>query len=184
VDVEGMEQVLELLRNRYFGKYRGTVVGNADPTGRGRLEVRVPAVLDDLTVWAMPCVPYAGSKVGLYCLPEADTGVWVEFEGGDVSFPIWVGCFWADDELPDDNDANIKVLRTKATTLRIDDGAKAMLLSSDDGAEVELTDEVRAEASGGSLLVGSNAVKTSGGSSKVDIGPSSVKVNDGALEVT
>jgi hypothetical protein len=26
--------------------------------------------------------------------------IWVEFEGGDPDYPIWVGCFWGTDELP------------------------------------------------------------------------------------
>ena len=34
--------------------------------------------------------------MGLYAIPEPESGVWVEFEGGDPSFPIWTGCFWAD----------------------------------------------------------------------------------------
>ena len=45
----------------------------------------------------MPCVPYAGDAGRLYMLPEPGTGVWVEFEAGDPSYPIWSGCFWADE---------------------------------------------------------------------------------------
>ena len=48
------EQLLEWVRNRYFSKYRGTVTDNQDPTNRGRVKVRVPAVLGDLQTWAMP----------------------------------------------------------------------------------------------------------------------------------
>ena len=62
------ERELELLQNhvinRKFGKYRGLVVDNNDPTNRGRLQVSVPAVLYDVHVWAMPCVPYAGPRYG------------------------------------------------------------------------------------------------------------------------
>lgn len=178
-------QILELLRSRYYGKYRGIVEDNADPTGRGRLQVKVPAVLGALALWAMPCVPYAGNKVGLYCLPEKQSGVWVEFEAGDPSFPIWVGCFWADDELPDENNAAIKVLRTTKTTLRIDDGEQTLSLSTDQGASVALGDEVTSETSGGaSVVVAANSVSSSGGSSKLVVGPGSVSANDGALEVT
>jgi uncharacterized protein involved in type VI secretion and phage assembly len=184
MDFETEEQILALLRSRYFGKYRGVVADNADPTARGRLQVRVPAVLGELAVWAMPCVPYAGAGVGFYCLPEPEAGVWVEFEAGDPSFPIWVGCFWADDELPDENDAAIKVLRTEATTLRIDDGEQIVLVSTDAGAELELSDEVRSEAGGAKVTVGSNAVSSTGGSASVDVGPSAVRANDGAWEVS
>lgn len=177
--------ILEFIRSRFFGKYRGTVEDNADPSGRGRVQVKVPAVLGELAVWAMPCVPYAGKQVGLYCLPEKQSGVWVEFEGGDPSFPIWVGCFWADDELPDENEPDIKVLRTTKATLRIDDAEQTLTLSTDQGASVELTDEVKSETSGGAhVVVRSNSVDSAGGSSKLVVGPGSVSANDGALEVT
>lgn len=98
---EVISDVLDELEDRFFGKYRGVVKDNQDPTGRGRLEVLVPAVMGEQPVWAMPCVPYAGKNMGLYTIPEAGTGVWVEFEAGDPSYPIWVGCFWADDQAPE-----------------------------------------------------------------------------------
>ncbi len=41
---ELLQQLLDWVRNRYFGKYRGTVTDNADTTSRGRIKVRVPAV--------------------------------------------------------------------------------------------------------------------------------------------
>ena len=28
--------------------------------------------------------------------------LWIEFEGGEVSHPIWSGCYWRTDELPAD----------------------------------------------------------------------------------
>ena len=75
MDQNVLEQLLDYVRSRYFGKYRAVVTDNADPTSRGRLQVRVPAVLGDLAVWAMPCVPYAGDGVGFYSLPEPGAGV-------------------------------------------------------------------------------------------------------------
>ncbi len=80
---------------RYFGKYRGTVLNNVDPLGRGRLLVEVSDVLGLVpSTWALPCVPFAGIQTGFYALPLIGSGVWVEFEQGDPDFPIWVGCFW------------------------------------------------------------------------------------------
>ena len=88
-----MMDVLDRLRNRFFGKYRGSVT-EADPTTL-RIKAKVPAVLaGQVTNWCEPCVPYAGNGVGMAFLPEVGSGVWIEFEGGDVSYPIWVGCYW------------------------------------------------------------------------------------------
>src|SRR4030065_133093 len=89
-----------MLDYQFFGKYRGEVVDNDDPTLRGRIKVLVPAVLGTLEAWAMPCVPYAGQGSGLYTLPKPGTQVWVEFEGGDPAYPIWSGCFWLDVGVP------------------------------------------------------------------------------------
>lgn len=79
---EVMCEMLEVMEGSFFGKYRGIVRDNNDSTGRGRLEVLVPAVMGDEPVWALPCAPYAGNNMGLYAIPEKGTGVWVEFEGG------------------------------------------------------------------------------------------------------
>ena len=50
--------------NKYWGKYRGTVLNNVDPERRGRLMLVVPDVLTLLpTTWAEPCVPLAGPTV-------------------------------------------------------------------------------------------------------------------------
>ena len=83
---------------KYFGKYRGTVVNNIDPELRGRLLVNVPDVLSfGPSSWAEPCVPLAGPTgppMGVYMVPPIGAGVWVEFERGDQDHPIWSGCRW------------------------------------------------------------------------------------------
>jgi uncharacterized protein involved in type VI secretion and phage assembly len=83
---------------QYLGKYRGVVTNNVDPLLRGRLLVTVPDVLGMVpSSWAEPCVPLAGptgSPMGVYMVPPVGAGVWVEFERGDPTYPIWVGCRW------------------------------------------------------------------------------------------
>lgn len=177
------EQVIDWIRNRHFGKYRGTVSDNNDPTSRGRLKVRVPAVLGDLDVWAMPCVPYAGQGVGFYMLPESGTGVWVEFEAGDASYPIWTGCFWGDGELPDASDADIKIIKTGSHKLRFDDNGDEILIENSSGSKQTLAADVIMESGGAKHTVGSSGVVSEKGATKVEAGDSSFKVNNGALEV-
>jgi hypothetical protein len=45
---------------KYYGKYKGTVVQNADPMFRGRLMVLVPDILGPAvpSSWAEPCTTY------------------------------------------------------------------------------------------------------------------------------
>lgn len=84
-----------------YGKYSGTVMDNMDPLSQGRLKAFVPEVLGEVpTGWARPCTPYAGPTSGFFSVPPIGAGVWIEFEAGDVSRPIWAGCFWAAGELP------------------------------------------------------------------------------------
>jgi hypothetical protein len=83
---------------KFFGKYRGTVINNIDPLQEGRLMLEVPDVLSlSPSSWALPCVPLAGPTgppMGVYLVPPIGAGVWVEFEKGDPDYPIWVGCRW------------------------------------------------------------------------------------------
>ena len=182
-DNELLEQLLEWVRSRYFGKYRGVVTDNADPTSRGRLKVKVPAVLGDLEVWAMPCVPYAGNGVGFYSLPEPDTGLWVEFEAGDPSYPIWTGCFWADGELPDESSADIKIWKTESVKIRIDDSGDEVLIENSGGSKITVTSDVISESGGSTHTVGSAGVVSEKGAAKTEVTSTSFKVNNGALEV-
>ena len=84
-----------------YGKYQGTVMNNLDPQNMGRIQAFVPKVLRQVpTGWAKPCVPYAGPTSGFFSVPPIGAGVWIEFEAGDVSQPIWTGCYWGAAELP------------------------------------------------------------------------------------
>jgi uncharacterized protein involved in type VI secretion and phage assembly len=85
-----------LAQRRAYGKYRGFVTDVADPEQRARIRLRVPALLGEAeTGWALPCLPCGGlPNQGLFCVPGVGAQVWVEFEGGNLDFPIWTGTFW------------------------------------------------------------------------------------------
>ncbi|WP_424886815.1 phage baseplate assembly protein V [Streptomyces sp. XH2] len=80
---------------RFHSLYQGVVESNEDPLQQGRLYVRVPDVLGDVTVWASPLTPLAGTGSGMYVVPLVRSGVWVQFLEGDPGRPVWVG-FWRD----------------------------------------------------------------------------------------
>lgn len=84
----------------HFGKHRGEVQNNLDPLGLGRIQVSVPGLLDTSLAWAMPCLPGAGPNVGIFVMPPIGAKVWVEFERGDLDYPIWSGGFWGTGETP------------------------------------------------------------------------------------
>jgi hypothetical protein len=37
---------------------------------------------------------------GFYAVPQFGTGVWIEFEAGDPSRPVWSGCWWGAAQIP------------------------------------------------------------------------------------
>jgi uncharacterized protein involved in type VI secretion and phage assembly len=168
VDDQALMDVIDRLRNRFFGKYRGTVT-DVD-AGTLRIKAKVPAVLaDQPSGWARACVPYAGPNVGIAFLPEIGSGVWIEFEGGDVSYPIWAGCFWHDGEEPSDAAAAVKVIVTKS-------GHKILL--DDDGVTITVSDQ-----SNNSVTLSSDGITLERGGSQIAIGDAEVNVNQGALEI-
>jgi hypothetical protein len=123
-----MRREHSMAREKYFGKYRGFVVDNADPMNQARIKAQVPEVFgDEVTVWALPCIPFAGEGYGFYMIPDPGVGIWIEFEAGDPSRPIWSGGFWGADQIPQDvNEEPAK------TPLKIIRSASGMIFSLDD----------------------------------------------------
>jgi uncharacterized protein involved in type VI secretion and phage assembly len=162
--------------NRFYGKYRGVVVGNVDPEGRGRLqvevsEVRGPGVID----WALPSAPYAGDGVGFFALPPVDASIWVEYEGGNLQVPIWTGCFWqrgqidAADAIPE-----VAFLKTQQASLRIDNATGEIKIEIQ-GASITLTaSEVKIEAP---------QITNTANGAKTELTPAGFDALQGALKV-
>ncbi len=129
---ELIRQLARQIQNKYYGKYRGFVVDNADPQCLGRLRLRVPTVLGEAeSAWALPCMPFGGlPDQGQFTIPEVGAQVWVEFEEGELSHPIWSGTFWQPGDVPAEAD------RTEPTTRLIKTPAGHRLQFDDeDGAE-------------------------------------------------
>lgn len=184
MDNDVIRLLLDHVRSRRFGKYRGTVIDNADPLKKGRLKVSVPSVLPpSLSEWAMPCVPYAGKQVGLFAIPAVGAGVWVEFEQGDMSYPVWVGCFWADNEAPQSANPDVKMFKTEKLGLILDDASKKIMLAPDSGATITLTSEAVTSAGQAKHSVTTSGVTSEIAPNKTELTSGSFSVNSGALQV-
>ena len=163
-----LQDLLEQIKGRFYGKYRG-VVTEVDAATM-RIKANVPSVLPGSpTGWCSPCVPYAGAQVGFLMLPEVGSGVWIEFEGGEVSYPIWTGCYWSAGDVPSAAAADVKTIITAAGALSFDNGASKVTL--EDSAQ-------------DSLVLDSSGATVSAGTGKIEVGASGVSVNSGALEVS
>jgi len=165
---------------RYLGKYRGRVANNIDPLRIGRIQVVVADVLGDTpSTWAMPSFPLAGPTMGQYVVPPVGAGVWVEFEQGDPSYPIWVGCWYGSAaEVPPDalsgppGQHNIVLQSQGQRTLIMSDlpGGPGITLRAPTGASIVIND--------------AGIVISNGQGAEISMVGSTVTVNQGALTVS
>lgn len=164
-------ELASLVRDRYFGKYRGIVTDVDDPNRRGYIRAQVPEIYSDAdSPWAIPSVPFAGRNHGFVTLPEVGDGVWVEFEGGDPARPIWSGAWWADDEMPQEAGPQQRAIITSAGhRLVLDDEAGEIRLEHGDGPKI---------------VLGRDSITIEVGGQTIDLSRSRVSINNGNLEVT
>lgn len=143
------------MSDKYYGKYRAIVTNNKDPDKMGRIKVKCPSLLDEYeSAWCMPCFPFLYNTHGIFNIPKINDVVWVEFEGGDLDNPIWVGGWFNPSKAPlkdyekledtivvrtrgglqvtlDDKDQAIKLLHEPSgATLEIDKAGKLKVLAS------------------------------------------------------
>lgn len=154
-----------MYRGQLWGKHRGEVLNNLDPYEMGRLLVDVPQVPATKVNWAMPCVPYAGDGVGWFAMPDIGAEVWVEFERGDPSYPIWTGCYWLERKAPGANPLK-KVLRTTNNELVLDDTPRSggvTLTALPPGVETPVTMTFSSEGMSIKAPPGEITISTKGG---------------------
>jgi uncharacterized protein involved in type VI secretion and phage assembly len=134
----------------FLGKYRATVHNNVDPDRLGRIQAIVPSVTgtEHPSTWALPCLPAAGATMGLFTVPRQGAGVWIEYEGGDSDYPIWVGGYWGRGEVPDL--VPEESLLAPTITLQTPNGngivicdapGKGILIQSASGATISITND-------------------------------------------
>jgi len=172
---EMTERLIELHEYRYYGKYRGIVMDNNDPTNSGMLQVKVPSVFSEKHyVWAIPCTPFGGKEMGIFMIPDKDAGVWIEFERGDSSLPLWTGCYWSDKESPKDN-------KTDQPKVRLIKSATGLTISlDDDGKIITISDKNKNNTVSIDVNAGKVTVK---GSSTVSVEAQSILLGgDAAIE--
>jgi uncharacterized protein involved in type VI secretion and phage assembly len=159
-------------QRRYYGKFRGIVTDNDDPGKRGRIRAKVPELFGDVeTGWALACVAYAPKGHGFLALPETADTVWIEFEGGDPSYPVWSGCWWPETGAPTIDSPHVKIFETAAgNRIRLDDS---------EGAErVTIEDK-----NGSSIVIDQSGITITKGSMKIVLADAQVSINDDALVV-
>jgi len=100
--------------------YRAVVVQNIDLYKSGRIQVRFlqgQDVGEEGLMWCSACVPLGGGDVrtgggGFFMPPAVGQVVWVAFENGDPTSPVWVGCSYSTDDQDGANTMPIEAMDT------------------------------------------------------------------------
>ena len=156
-----------------------------DPTSRGRLKVKVPAVLGDVEVWAMPCVPYAGDGVGFYVCPRSARACGSSSRAATPRIPSGRAASGPTASCRRRLGGDDQDLRTMTGKLQLDDGGDEMLLPERQRC-VRHARPGRDHGRGGldhahRWRVGRG--ERSSGPGKVEVAAAGVTVNDGAFKV-
>lgn len=178
----------QTMHGQFIGKYRGKVIDNVDPLRQGRILADVPSVNAMEVVnsnWAMPCVPYAGPEVGFYAIPPIGANVWIEYEGGDSNYPIWVGCFWDKELIPAEAlTPEVKIWKTQTATLMLNDtpGAESIMVQLgppllDPGFTILIT------AEGVTVTVEESIVNITPEAISLNIEPASITLSQESIEI-
>ncbi len=183
------QTVAELIRqveHTFLGKYRGLVIDNDDPEQLGRLKAQVPSVLGDAVVtgWALPCTPYGGMEnQGWFAVPDVGAGVWIEFEEGDLEFPIWTGTFWSKPggttEVPIANGADGAETDVAPVTRRILKTTKGHTIQFEDADDEEMV-VIHEAVNGHTVTLDADGIKLTDGANTNEIvmGADGVAVSD------
>jgi hypothetical protein len=160
-------------------RYPGVVVSNFDPMQRNRIMVRVDDVLgEDPCIWATP--QYA--TPGMHVVPSVQSGVWIEFEDGDVNRAVWTG-FWRGG-----------TVEQPPVAAKVPPGVPQVVLSTPGGSYVLLTDateptggirlQLRGEA-GPYIKLSEAGIELScgPGNASIRLAGTSVIINNGTLTV-
>jgi hypothetical protein len=167
---------------RYYGKYRGLVLNNVDPTQRGRIIAQVVDVLGETpSSWAWPCIPAAGIQAGCFMVPPIGSQVWIEFEQGNPDFPIWSGGFWG-------LVAEVPALAISPTVPGGQNivvqtiGQNSLILS--DGATPATNGILLKGASGAMILINDTGIYITNGQATITLIGPAVAINGTALTIT
>lgn len=167
---------------RYYGKYRGIVVGNQDPQQIGRVQVQVADVLGATSSgWAMPSLASAGAQAGIFAVPPTGSQVWVEFEQGDPDYPILAGSFHgsqadvppgANSPAPTPGGQNIVIQTTGQSSLVISDSPPTATSGG-----------IVLQSGSSSIVINDTGIYISNGQATISLIGSTVAINDTALTI-
>lgn len=186
---EELNEFLNKLKVDYNQFYRGVVVDNLDPENKGRVKVRIPQIYGTNTKsdnfistnaipWAVCAISPAGNDSGTYLPPNIGDTVFVAFESGLPTSPIYFGGVFTtrkDDTIEDKGISSAKVFNDEIIPVVTDDiplevskGTERIIYKSLKGAVIYIDDSDGAEClritdqSGQSIIMENLSLETLG----------------------
>ena len=184
METEFEDQLVELSEWRnehYYGIYRGIVESVEEGDNLGIISVKIPDVFgpNHTVSRVRPCSPFAGDKHGFVAIPEPGDGVWIQFEAGKTSLPVWIGFWWASGEIPEPKGKLVRsFITTKGNKFVLDDDADEITLLHSGGAEMKMT------GSDVTITIGNASIEMSSSEIKLAVGPtSSLKITSSEIAI-
>jgi hypothetical protein len=184
MDTEFEDRLVELLEWRnehYYGIYRGTVEAVEEGDNLGIISVKIPDVFGPAhTVSRVrPCSPFGGDKHGFVAIPEPGDGVWIQFEAGKTSLPVWIGFWWASGEIPEPKGKLVRsFITTKGHKFVLDDDKDEITLLHSGGAEMKMT------GSDVKITIGNASIEMTSSDIKLAVGPTaSLKITSSEIAI-
>ena len=184
METEFEDQLVELSEWRnehYYGIYRGIVESVEEGDNLGIISVKIPDVFgpSHTVSRVRPCSPFAGDKHGFVAIPEPGDGVWIQFEAGKTSLPVWIGFWWASGEIPEPKGKLVRsFITTKGHKFVLDDDADEITLLHSGGAEMKMT------GSDVTITIGNASIEMSSSEIKLAVGPTaSLKITSSEITI-
>ena len=165
---EGIQKMilygLENTIGRYYSRYKAYVYSNEDPKGMNRLQLIIPHINPDVVdeTWAY-AKNFSGNGYGIHLLPKKGDLVWVEFEFGDLDYPIWSFGYFGENERPEEfsNDEHIGIKTKAGHLIFIDDTQeqeKILIRFFDQEKYIDITD-ARILIEGNRIELGTDSIE-------------------------
>lgn len=171
----------------------GVVTDVADPSRRARVKVAFPWSAGTDSVWARVMTPYAGSKAGMWFVPDRGQEVVVGFIDGSDDDPVVVGSVWSGAAQPPgspDAGNTVRSIVTRAGhVLKFDDSDNAAVtLATAGGHQLVLSDsdgEIMVKAKGGnSITLSDSGIDISASKGDITLSAASGEVSLNAVTIS
>lgn len=160
-----MDKGLEDL-GRFYSVYRAVVVDNQDPESLNRLKVAVPTVQGGIVLWAFSRNQHGSINSGFkHLAPKVGDIVYVTFEFGDPSKPLWEYHGWGKDQIPDilDNPNTMGFVTPNGNRVWLDDDNGTLTVYTEGDINVISKGSVGVKASREIFLNSNSKIVANGG---------------------